>query len=81
MNDTQARDALQQALRRVAPEADLADVAPAERLREALDIDSLDFLALVEQLHLLTGVEIAESDYTAVETVDEMCGYLVSHAA
>jgi acyl carrier protein len=81
VNEIQARDAVQKALARVAPESDLDSVRPDERLRDALDIDSLDFLSIVEQLHELTGVDIPETDYAEVETVSAMCGYLVSHGA
>lgn len=79
MNDDQARDAIRQALATVAPEAELDDVRPSERLREALDLDSLDFLSLVEGLQSLTGVSIPETDYAKVATVDELSQYLVAH--
>lgn len=81
MNDVQAREAIRQALAVVAPEATLDDVAPDERLRDALDIDSLDFLALVENLNTVTGVDIPESDYPKVQTVEGMSQYLIGHAA
>ncbi len=80
MNETEARAAVAQALSRIAPEVDLADVRPGERMRDALDLDSLDFLALVQALHDETGVDIAERDYAAVETVDGMVSYLAAHA-
>jgi acyl carrier protein len=81
VNQTEAQDAISRALAAVAPEVDLRDVGPDERMREALDIDSLDFLSLVEQLHALTGVDIPEGDYGAVETVAGMSSYLVQHSA
>ncbi len=80
MNETEARAAVAQALSRIAPEVDLADVRPGARMRDALDLDSLDFLALVQALHDETGVDIAERDYAAVETVDGMVSYLAAHA-
>lgn len=81
MNNTQALDAIRQALAQIAPEADLDTVEPDERLRNALDIDSLDFLSLVEKLHLITGVDIPEADYPRVETINGLTEYLSGHAA
>lgn len=80
MNDDQARDAIRRALATVAPEAVLDDVGPCERLREALDLDSLDFLSLVENLHESTGVDIPEADYAKVATVGELSAYLLARA-
>jgi acyl carrier protein len=70
---TTAREALEQAIGRVAPEADLSLVGPDESLREALDLDSMDFLAVVEAVAELTGVSVPESDYL---TVDSPAGFV-----
>ena len=81
MNDAQARDAIRRALAGVAPEVVLDDVGPQEGIREALDLDSLDFLSLVESLYELTGVEIPEADYSKVATVGELSSYVVARAS
>ena len=44
-----AEEAVRTAILRVAPEAGFTDLEPAESLREALDLDSLDFLAVLEE--------------------------------
>ena len=81
MNTTQAFEAVRAALAAVAPEVDIDEVPTSGRLRSAADLDSLDFLSLVERLHSLTGVDIPEADYPAVETVDGLTAYLTAHAA
>ncbi|MBP1092677.1 acyl carrier protein [Bradyrhizobium diazoefficiens] len=48
-------------LNNIAPEVDLATVDPAADLREAIDIDSMDFLNFVTALHHRTGIDIPES--------------------
>jgi len=63
----------------VAPDVDLDDVDGAARLRQDLELDSLDFLRLVEVIDTDTGVDIPERDYPAVATVDGLVGYLGSH--
>lgn len=78
MNTVQAREAVTAALASVAPEADLSALAPDARLREELDLDSLDFLNLVQALRDITGVEIPEADYRQVDTLSELLGYLES---
>lgn len=78
MNPVQAREAVTAALAGVAPEADLDGLDPGARLRDELDLDSLDFLNLVQALKDLTGVEIPEADYRRVDTLGELLGYLES---
>jgi acyl carrier protein len=81
MNREQAEAAVRTAVGRVAPEADLELVPPDASLRQELDLDSLDFLALLENLALLTGVNVPESDYAAVDGLEALVGYLAAHAA
>jgi len=68
------------ALADVAPEVDLAEVEPDEDLREELDIDSMDFLKLLEGIHAQLGVQIPEEDYGQLETLDALLDYLAARA-
>ncbi len=81
MNPDQARDALRTALSRVAPEADLDEVADGERMRDSLDLDSMDFLALLEQIATLTGIDVPERDYDQVQSVAGFVTYLTRATA
>ena len=63
-----AESAMRTALAAIAPEADLADLAPDDDLQEALDLDSMDFLNFLIAVAQSTGVEIPESDYHLVRT-------------
>ncbi len=63
-------------LSNIAPEVDLATVDPKADLREAIDIDSMDFLNLVTGLHRRTGVDIPEIDYPKLVTLSGMIAYL-----
>jgi acyl carrier protein len=67
-------------LHRVAPEADLARLDPTENLREALDIDSFDFLKVVIALHDAFGVTVPESDYSRITTLKGMTEYVAGAA-
>ncbi len=79
MNEQDARAAVHAALGKVAPDVDLADVDEGSRLRQDLDLDSLDFLRLVETIDTATGVDIPERDYPAVATVQGLISYLAAH--
>jgi acyl carrier protein len=76
MTDTELTAAIVEGLRRVAPEADPAQLAPAAPLRETLDIDSFDFLNFLVGLHKALGVEIPESDYGQLTTLESLRAYL-----
>ena len=65
----------------IAPEADAAAIAPDVPLRDQLDIDSFDFLNLVVALHRTLGVEIPESDYKRLATLDGAVAYLAERLA
>jgi len=70
------REAIFKGLKKIAPEANPAEVAPDENLREALDIDSFDFLNLLIGLHEALGVEIPEADYGKLTTLNSLMSYL-----
>ena len=76
MNEADIRTVLQEELGNIAPEMDLQKLDPAADLREALDIDSMDFLNFVIALNHRLGVDIAELDYPKVVTLDGAATYL-----
>jgi acyl carrier protein len=80
LSDRSAYEVLRTALSQVAPEADLADVGPHESLREAFDLDSLDFLAVVEKVATATGVTIPDGEYHTVDSIDGFVQYIEQHA-
>ncbi len=63
-----------------APEVDLSRVRPNADLRDELDIDSMDFLRFVVDLHARLGVEVPEKDYPRIRTLASCVGYLVERA-
>jgi acyl carrier protein len=76
MTKSDIRTTVLGALRGVAPEADLASVAGDADLRDALDIDSMDFLRFVVDLHEKLHIDIPERDYAKVRTLDACVDYL-----
>ena len=76
MTETEIKQAVIKVLGKIAPEADISSISPGDKLREALDIDSFDFLNLVIGLSKELGVDIPESDYGKIATLADMVGYL-----
>ena len=72
------RAVLKDELGRIAPEVDFDAIDPAADLREAVDIDSMDFLNLLTALHLRLGVDIPEADNARLITIDGALGYLAA---
>jgi acyl carrier protein len=76
MNAVQIRTLVADVLAGIAPEADLARVGDTEDLREALDLDSMDFLNFVIALGERTGRRIPEADSGRLHTLQAVLAYL-----
>lgn len=76
MTDAAIQEALFKLLRRIAPEANLDELPPGANIREALDIDSFDFLNFLIAIHETLHVEIPETDYQQVATLGGLIRYL-----
>jgi acyl carrier protein len=63
-------------LGRIAPETDATGLDPDADLREALDIDSMDFLNLVTALGERLRIDIPEVDYPNLATFAHAVDYL-----
>lgn len=80
MNVGDIRKAVHEELNNIAPEVDLAGVDSGADLREALDIDSMDFLNFITAIHHRLGVDIPEVDYPKLGTIDGAVAYIEAHA-
>ena len=80
MNDIDIYKVLQEELNNIAPEIDMSGIDPAADLREAMDIDSMDFLNFITALHRRLGVDIPEIDYPKLVTLDGAITYLKANA-
>ncbi|MDE1922851.1 MAG: acyl carrier protein [Gammaproteobacteria bacterium] len=77
MSRDDVRKALIDCILAVAPEADFSNVRPDRPLRDQLDIDSFDFLTILQHLHERIGVDVPESDYGKMITLDGSVDYLM----
>jgi len=81
MNKIDIRKVLQEELNNIAPEVDIASVDPAADLREAIDIDSMDFLNFITAIHHRLGIDIPETDNPKLITLDGATAYLEAKLA
>lgn len=74
MTPDAARDLLEQSLRVIVPDADLAGLPGETDLRERFELDSLDFVEIVERLSQGAGFRIEEDE--DLRTIDAIVGLL-----
>ncbi|MFN3657241.1 MAG: acyl carrier protein [Pseudolabrys sp.] len=81
MSDIDIGKVVQEELNNIAPEIDMASVDPKADLREAMDIDSMDFLNFITAVHHRLGVDIPELDYPKLVTFAGAVAYLEAKLA
>lgn len=78
MTRDEIRQAVIEQLGSIAPETDPGSIPADADVRDALDIDSMDFLNFVIALHQRLKVDIPEVDYPKLLTVAGATGYLAA---
>ncbi len=81
MTEDEIRKVLQEELGNIAPEIDIEKLDASADLREALDIDSIDFLNFITALHKRLGIDVPELDYPKLFTLDGAVSYFATKAA
>jgi len=64
------------AIKAIAPEIEDDELVPGQPLRVQVDLDSMDWLNVLVGLHQRFGVDIPESDYGRLDTLDAIVAYL-----
>jgi acyl carrier protein len=68
--------AVKDIIQTIAPDEDVTRLDLAERLRDQIDLDSMDFLDIVMELRKLYGVQVPEEDYKELATLQGCVDYL-----
>lgn len=77
MNEQEIRNIATEVLAGIAPEIDLATIDDGADLREALDLDSMDFLNFVIGLGQRFGRKIPEADTPKLRSLRGVVDYLL----
>ena len=76
MSRQDIRELLTEIIADIAPEIDLRDATGDEHLQETYGLDSMDFLSILAELSERTGVDVPESDYDQVMTLNGLVTYV-----
>jgi acyl carrier protein len=63
----------------IAPEIDEADLTDTDLLRDQVDLDSMDWLNFLVRLHKRFEVDIPESQYASLRTINDLTSYIDQH--
>lgn len=80
MTPERAREMIEQTLLDIVPDADLDAMPPEAEIRDYLELDSLDFVTLVERLSVRADYRIDEEDYPQLQTMDSAVRFLAARA-
>lgn len=78
MDSDEVKRVILEELSNIAPEIEADEVPDDQDMREALELDSMDFLNLVIAVSKRTKVAIPEADYTKVLTLNAMIAYVMT---
>ena len=73
--------AIKDIIQTIAPDEDLTNLDHTERLRDQIELDSMDFLDIVMELRKRYGVQVPEDDYKELGTLAGCATYLAPHMA
>jgi acyl carrier protein len=76
VNEQETRGQVLAVLKSIAPEFEESDLRPGRPLRNQIDLDSMDWLNFLVALHERLGVDIPESDYAKLVTLEDLVAYL-----
>nr|WP_298163796.1 acyl carrier protein [uncultured Pseudomonas sp.] len=76
MDKQQLRRQVLEELQQVAPELDAESLRGNRPLRDEVDLDSMDWLRFLSALHRRFAVNIPETDYQQLDSLDAVVGYL-----
>ena len=75
------RAMLETVLREIVPDASLDGLPGGTDLRETFELDSLDFVELVERLGKRAGFRIEDDDADQLRTIDSATSFLARRSA
>ena len=76
MTREEIRDVILEIIQDIDEDAELETLKSDQALRDQLDLDSMDFLDIVMELRKRYKIQIPESDYEQLATLDSCVNYL-----
>lgn len=76
MTKEQIKVTILEIISQIIPDEDLGHLKGDIPIREQVELDSMDFLDIIMELRKRYGIEVPESDYTELATLDSSAAYL-----
>jgi acyl carrier protein len=76
MTREKIRSIIVEVISQILPDEDLGNLRGDIRIRDQIELDSMDFLDIIMELRKRYGVEVPEDDYIQLATLDGAVAYL-----
>ena len=76
MKPEEIRETILQVIHEIAPDEDLSNLKGDVRIRDQIDLDSMDFLDIIMELRKRYRIVVPEDDYMKLSTLDSSVEYL-----
>ncbi len=76
MTASQIRAIILEVIGQILPDEDLSKLKGDVRIRDQVEMDSMDFLDIIMELRKRYGIEVPEEDYMKLGTLDSAVAYL-----
>ncbi|RRJ94556.1 acyl carrier protein [Opitutaceae bacterium TAV4] len=76
MTQDECKKAVLEIIADIAPDEDISNLKHDVRLRDQLQLDSMDFLDIVMELRKRHNIEVPEADYMQLASLESCANYL-----
>ncbi len=76
MKPEEIRETILQVIHEIAPDEDLSNLKGDVRIRDQIELDSMDFLDIIMELRKRYRIVVPEDDYMKLSTLDSSVEYL-----
>jgi acyl carrier protein len=73
---SQIRAVILEVIGQILPDEDLSNLKGDVRIRDQVEMDSMDFQDIIMELRRRYGIEVPEEDYVKLATLDSAVAYL-----
>jgi acyl carrier protein len=76
MKAEEVRSMILEVIHEIVPDEDLSDLKGDVRIRDQIEMDSMDFLDIIMELRKRYGITVPEDDYMELSSLDSSVAYL-----
>ncbi len=76
MKAEEIRSMILEIIHEIVPDEDLSNLKDDVRIRDQIEMDSMDFLDIIMELRKRYGITVPEDDYMKLSTMDSSVAYL-----